>query len=297
MQTLRAFAIAASAALLAPALLAQSTAGAQENPRLSVTRCDAAANTCGSGAPDGAEARNVPMPVLGPTGRATVLSPSRRTTEAALDTAEYRLLIPGCVPEAAGVFVCESVLEYEHCRTLMVGRMIPGCRIEIAFRSGFAEARPARPGEYEMAVKSNAKVRVTRGVRGFGEIRGDADVSLRMAAPTELPGAWCLERARYLYHSTGPKGGVSAIDDAAPCDEPIEFSFEPHADDLLRAYDLCESFAVWGDELADSIEILAAGLYHFRSASPEFMADHPAGSAIVAPYVSVKAPLTIDCRV
>jgi hypothetical protein len=43
------------------------------------------------------------------------------------------------------------------------------------------------------------------------------------------------------------------------------------------------------------MEILAAGLFHFRSADPEFVSQHASGVAIVAPYVYVHAPLRVDC--
>jgi hypothetical protein len=106
----------------------------------------------------------------------------------------------------------------------------------------------------------------------------------------------CLRRSRMLYRSTGKEGGVPEIDEPADCDEPIEFSFEPHEDDVLRAFELCDSFSSWGEELRDSIEIVAAGLYEMRSTDPGFVARFGAETAVIAPFVTIEAPLTIDCH-
>jgi hypothetical protein len=237
------------------------------------------------------------MPVLGPSGRATVLAPNRRTTASELDRGEYRVLIPGCSEQANGVFECESVLEYQHCRTLMISRMVPSCRAGLSLQEAFAVPRAASPDEYELEIDSRAKVIVSRGVRGFGQIRGQARVSLTIDPPESGDSAWCLQRDRYVFYPTGPMGGTSEIGESAECSEPIEFSFEPHQDDLIRAYDLCDTFAAWDSELEDSIEILAAGLFQIRSANPEFIARHPTGGAVIAPIVVVEAPLTVDCRI
>jgi hypothetical protein len=242
------------------------------------------------------ESQTFTMPVLGPSGRATVLAPNRRTTASELDTGDYRVLIPGCAQSAAGVYECESVLEYQHCRTLMISRMVNSCRASLSLPTEFAEPRAASPDDYRIAVKSNARVWVRLGVRGFGQIRGDADVTLSIDPPTGGDAAWCLQRDRYVFYPTGPKGGMSEIGESTDCAQPIEFSFEPHEDDLMRAYDLCDSFAAWDSELEDSIEILAAGLFQIRSTSPEFIARYPSGGAVIAPFVVVEAPLTIDCR-
>ena len=247
--------------------------------------------TCGS------ETQTFTMPVLGPSGRATVLSPNLRSTEIALDTAEYRVLIPGCSQLDPGVFSCESILEYQHCRTLMISRMVHSCRAGLAFEAGFAEPRSAGPDDYDLEVDSKAKVRVTLGDRGFGQIRGDADVELTLLPPTDGDGAWCLQRDRYVFFPTGPMGGMSEIGETTDCDEPIQLSFEPHGDDLLRAYDLCDSFAAWDSEIEDSIDVLVAGLFQIRSASPEFIESYPSGGAVIAPFVRVDAPLTIECRI
>lgn len=244
----------------------------------------------------GREGQTFTMPVLGPAGRATVLTPDRRATATALDTAEYRVLIPGCSQRNPGVFECEEVIEYQHCRTLMISRMVHSCRAGLTFDADFAEPRTVKAEEYEIEIDSNAKVRVALGNRGFGQVRGDADIVLRIRPPLDGESAWCLQRDRYTFHPTGPMGGMSEIGESAECDEPIEYSFEPHQDDLIRAYDACETFAAWDSEIKDSIEIVVAGLFQIRSSAPEFIARHPSGGAVIASLVQVEAPLTIDCR-
>jgi hypothetical protein len=104
----------------------------------------------------GIRTQGLTMPVLGPSGRATVLSPNRRRTETELDTGEYRVLIPGCSEQSTGVFECESVLEYQHCRTLMISRMVSSCRAGLSLQEAFAEARAAAPDEYEVEIDSSA---------------------------------------------------------------------------------------------------------------------------------------------
>ncbi len=269
---------------------AQSADGSDAAEALPVVKCDAAANSCDSEAPGYA------LPQLGAAGRATVLRPNLRSTAVALESADSGVMIPGCEPSAPGIFLCQSLYEYQHCRTLMFSSMVHSCRAGNPFAGDFAEPRAAAPGEYELTVDSNARVRVTHGERGFGRMRGDADVVLRLDPPRDLEGAWCLQRNRMLFAPTGPDGGVAEVEDATDCALPIEFSFQPHEDDVLRAFDTCETFAAWGEEIEDSMDIVAAGLFHMRSASPEFMARYGSSTAIIAPYVSVEAPLTIDCR-
>jgi len=244
---------------------------------------------------DGLESFRLPL-TLGGAGRATVLSPNLRSTEATVAEGDFRFLIPGCAEVESGSFMCGTVQEYQHCRTLMHSGMISSCRAGVAFASGFAEPYAAEPGEFDLEVESNARIRVIQGDRGFGQLRGEASVVMRFDLPQNVRGAWCLQRDPFIYFGTGPKGGTSQIGEPDQCEEPIEFSFEPHDDDLLRAYDLCENFGVWGEELEDTIEVLASTLFHVRSANPDFVARHPDGIAIVAPYATVKAPVTIDCR-
>jgi len=234
--------------------------------------------------------------LLGPAGRSTVLSPDLRSTEVALDAAGYGVLIPGCTPREPGVFHCESLHQYQHCRTLMFSNMVHSCRADLAFQSAFAEPYAADRNDYRLTIESDARLRVERGDRGLGIIRGNVDVELSITPPLDTADANCLLRDRFVYQPTGPEGGMSTIDDAAACDEPIRFSFAPHEDDILRASDLCETFAAWGEEIEDTIDVLAAGLFHIHSDDRDFRARHPGGTGIIAPYVTVTAPLKIECR-
>jgi hypothetical protein len=234
--------------------------------------------------------------VPGPAERSTILSPNRRSTEASLGVAEFRVLIPGCSQREPGVFMCESILEYSHCRTLMQSRMVYSCRAALSFDGTMAEAHAASADSYSLDVNSDAELRVERGERGRGQIRGDARIELVMDPPIDPEKAWCLQRDLYLYYPTGPHGGMSDIGEPTDCDEPMEFSFAPHEDDLLRGYDLCDSFAAWGTEIEDSIDMLVAGLFHVRSNSPNFSPESDDGSAVIAPFLRVSAPVSIDCR-
>ncbi|MDX1562334.1 MAG: hypothetical protein R3305_05380 [Gammaproteobacteria bacterium] len=228
------------------------------------------------------------MPVLGSASRMTVLSPNLRSTEIALDEAEFKVLIPGCFQLEPGIFMCETIHEYQHCRTLMVGRMVFSCRVGRAFESGYAEPYAAQPDEYELELDADIRVRLKLGDRGHGQVRGDADVWVKFDEPALAEDEHCLQRDRYVYFTTGPRGGISEVDNPDACSEPIEMSFEPHEDDLLRAYDLCDAFGAWGDTIDDSIDVLVAALYQIGSNR---------GSRIAAPFLTVKAPISIECRV
>jgi hypothetical protein len=256
---------------------------------LTVVKCSAAANSCDAAQDQAA------LPSLGAAGRATVVSRNLRSTEVALEPTDYDVLIPGCTPSGPGVFECGTPHEFQHCRTLMFSSMVHSCRAGNPFAGDFAEPRESQAGEYLLSVKSNARVRVTRGDRGFGQMRGSARVELAIDQPDVSPGAWCVQRNTMLFAATGPDGGVAEIDEAEPCEEPIEFSFKPNEDDVLRAYANCDAFAAWGDKIEDSMDILAAGLFQFRSANPDFASRYEGGTAIIAPWVTVEARLEIDC--
>ena len=261
---------------------------------LPVTRCNAADNSC-SGDPRGFDA-----PVLGAAaGRSTVLSPNGSPPLITIEGGDQvSAPIPGCTQTSPGALECETIHEYQHCRTLMISSMVDTCRIEVAFSSGYIEPRVAEPGTYELSVESSARVLINRKERGFGQMRGNASVTLKLDPPAEMAPpspAWCLQRDRFLYYPTGPKGGLSEIEDTEPCDVPLTFNFKAHEDDLIRAWDLCDNFAAWDSELEDTIEILAAGIFHVRSTAPDFVERYPEG-ATIARFVNVTAPLTIDCR-
>ena len=275
-----------AAPIVAAPLRAQPAGGGDSLP---VTRCDAAANSCvGAGAPE---------IVLGGAGQSTVLAPTRQATGVVLEASAEQVSVPGCRQVAPRRLLCGMLQDYHHCRTLLISSMVDSCRIEVAFSSGAIEARAAEPDSYELTVESSARVLINREERGFGQARGSASVELRFDLPTEsAPPAWCLQRDQYLYFATGPEGGLPEIKDSEPCDTPLTFSFRAHNDDFTRAWDLCETFAAWGEDLEDSIEILAAAVFHIRSSAPEFGARYPGGAATIAPYVTVTAPLTIECR-
>lgn len=255
-------------------------------------QCDAFATiTCGG------EAASAELPMLPvAAARSTVLAPNLRQTEVAYDPIEFGVLIPGCHQTEPGTFLCETVHEYQHCRTLMRSGRVLSCRAGLAFDGGFAEPVPAEAGHYELSVDSSAGVRVEQGMRGTGKIRGDVDVEVLFEVPEVPFTSWCLQRDRYVYHTTGPSGGLADVDDTADCEEPVEATFAPHEDDLLVAYDLCEAFDAWGGELEHSIDVIVAALYQIGSASPRFRARYGGATTIIAPYLTVKAPLRIDCH-
>jgi hypothetical protein len=273
------------ASMAAAPLHAQPTGG----DSLPVTRCDPAANSCsGAGAP---------AIVLGAAGESTVLATGRQATEVVLEGSASQVTVPGCRQVSPGRMLCGMLQDYHHCRTLLISSMVASCRIGVAFSSGAIEARAAPPGSYDLTVESSARVIVKREERGFGQARGSAAVDLRFDLPVEAtPPAWCLQRDQYLYFATGPEAGLPEIEDSEPCDVPLSFRFNAHSDDMTRAWDLCETFAAWDEELEDSTEIMAAAVFHIRSEAPEFAARYPGGAATIAPYIIVKAPLTIDCR-
>ena len=253
--------------------------------------CEAFASiTCGTAG------QTFRMPTLGPAGRATLISPSRRAVESAIAPLEYQVLIPGCHQREPGVFLCETVHEYQHCRTLMTAGKIFSCRAGLAFDGAFAEPLAAGPDDHELSVRSTAAVAVERGQRGAGQVRGQARFEVEFAVPATGEDSWCLQRDRYFYYPTGPKGGLAEIGDTQDCSAPIAGTIVPHEDDVLQAYDMCESFAAWGEELEQPIELMVAALFHVGAASGGFTSTQESSSRIVAPYVTVRAPMTVRCE-
>ena len=275
-----------AASLFAAPLRAQPPGGQS----LPVTRCNPATNTC-----SGADAPEI---VLGAGGQTTVLTPGRQVTEVVLEGSATQVPVAGCRQFAPGQMLCGMLQDYQHCRTLMISSMVDSCRIEVAFSSGVIEPRAAEPGTYDLTVEPGARVRINKEERGFGQARGSASVELRFDLPEEAttPPGYCVQRDQYLYFATGPEGGLPEIEDSETCDVPLSFNFKAHADDMMRAWDLCETFAAWGEDLEDSMEILAAAIFHIRSSAPEFSARYPGGAATIARYITVKAPLTVECR-
>jgi hypothetical protein len=189
------------------------------------------------------------------------------------------------------------VHEFQHCRTLFAAGKVLGCRAGLAFDGAFATPLAAAPESYELTLRSSASAAVDRGRRGQGRLRGEANFSLRFDVPTAGDAAEvCLQRDRYIYHPNGPSGGLSELGATESCERPIEASFKPHADDLLSAYDQCEARQAWGSEIEGVTEVLAAGLFYLAAPSRDGNDRGGETTNIVAPYVTIRAPLAIDCR-
>lgn len=253
-------------------------------------RCDGFTSiTCGR------EGRTFRLPSLGSATRATVITPDRRGAAPAIAPVEVEVLVPGCYQTEPGILLCGTVHDYQHCRTLFAAAKVLGCRAGLAFDGDFAEPVAAEPGTYEVDLRSRASVTVTRGRRGEGRVRGDARFEVRFDARAyAADGERCLQRDRYLYHPNGPRGGLFEIDGTDECGEPIEGEFAPNDDDLLRAYDLCDGRRAWDDRIDGSIELLVAGLYYL--AGPDAGGPSAGASRVVAPYLTIRAPLRINCR-
>jgi hypothetical protein len=255
-------------------------------------QCDGfTAITCGR------EGRSFRLPNLGSMTRATVITPDRRGTAPAIMAVEVELLVPGCDQTEPGVLLCGTVHEYQHCRTLFAAGKVLGCRAGLAFEGAFANPIAAADGSYELDLRSRASATVSQGRRGQGRLRGDADFSVSFTPPVNRDlMETCLQRDRYVYYPSGPQGGLAEINETTECGQPIEGSIEPHGDDLLRAYDLCEARSAWGNEIDGSIELLVAGLYHMSARTAADGVSVAASTRIVAPYLTVRAPLSINCR-
>lgn len=236
------------------------------------------------------------MPRLGALGRATIIEPGRRGAVAAYEAVEFKTLIPGCHQNEPGVYLCETTHEYQHCRTLMQHGQVFSCRAGLAFDGGFAIPIAPKPGEYDLALDSDLKIMVEHGNRGAGRAKGDARVEVTFRPPVTLDASWCLQRDRYIYYPTGPKGGIGEIDNTAACDAPIRATVAPHEDDVLVAWELCNAFAAWGSELEHTADLMVGALFTLGSASPAFADQYGGSSVIMAPYLTVRAPVTIECR-
>lgn len=241
------------------------------------------------------QGRSFRMPALGGLARSTLITPDRRNAEVAAAPIEYEVSVPGCQQREPGTFMCESLEEYRQCRILLEGGKVFGCRAGLAFADGLGEPVAAPPDGYRMELESNAEITVERGRRGQGRVRGDVRFEIAFAIPDIDARDWCLRRERYVYPLSGPAGGLATIDDTDACEVPVAGRFEPHEDDLIEAYDLCEGSLSWGDDLEHSIERLVGTLFHIGSARPDFVPTH-GHARVVAPYVRVQAPLSIRCR-
>ena len=209
---------------------------------------------------------------------------------------EVQLLVPGCHQWEPGILMCETVHEYQHCRTLLRDGKVLGCRAGLAFDGAFAQPRAASPGTYELSLRSRVSATVRQNERGEGRLKGEARYEVVFDTPSSgTAGGACLQRDRYIYHPTGPMGGLSTIDDTADCDQPIEGRFAPNEDDLLRAYDYCEARNAWGSKIEIATDLMVAGLFHFTSTTAAEMLGH-GSSTIIAPYITLSAPMIVDCK-
>lgn len=236
-------------------------------------------------------------PTLGSLTRSTVITPNRRSVVTALDPIEYRITVPGCHQNRPGVLLCESVPDFQHCRSLFRAGKVFGCRAGVAFASGFAHPVAAVEGSYDLELRSSAEATVRSERRGKGKLRGDAQFTIAFATPVPARNEICLQRDRYLYYPTGPMGGMAGIEATDACDEPISGTFEPHEDDLLQAYDACNASGAWGGSITGEIEILVAGLYHIARVDESGQPKSTTMPAKVeARYLTVRAPLSIRCE-
>jgi hypothetical protein len=237
-------------------------------------------------------------PMLGSMARSTVITPNRRAVESAISPVEFQVSVPGCHQREPGVFLCETTRDFQHCRSLYRSGRVFGCRAGLAFESGFADPIAAARDSYDLTVRSTAVATVRRERRGKGKLRGSAEFVLAFDG-VELPKDYvCLQRDRYVYYPTGPMGGMAGIDATDDCDAPLRGAFEPNEDDLLRAYDMCSAAGAWGSEIEQPIELLVAGLYHVLPADSAALVKGAAtfSADIIAPYVSVHAPMTVSCE-
>jgi hypothetical protein len=255
-------------------------------------QCDGfTAITCGR------EERVFRVPSLGGNTRGTVFTPDRRQAAPAVTRTEIQIVVPGCSQLEPGVLLCHSVPEYQYCRSLLQDGYALGCRAKLGLDGAIAELHEAPADSYELSLRARASVTINQGNRGDGRVRGETRYDVTFAIPehTEATES-CLQRDRYEYHQTGPSGGSSNIYESADCDEPIEGSFSPHEDEILRAYDLCESRRAWGTKIEATTERIVAGIFHFSAVTASSVSDGAAASRSVATYLAIAAPLEVICR-
>ncbi|MGD8322799.1 MAG: hypothetical protein PVF50_00440 [Gammaproteobacteria bacterium] len=236
-------------------------------------------------------------PRLGSLVRSTVIAPDRRASSAAIAPVEFHVTLPGCTQREPGVFLCESIHDYQMCRSLHQSGQVYGCRAGVAFASGFAKPVSVSAHHADLSVESNAAATVHLNRRGRGKLRGGAEFELLLPLPQVSREKLCLQRDRYIYYPTGPMGGMSGIEQTGRCDEPLQGEFEPHEDDLLRAYDTCAAENAWGGTVEQPIEVLVAGLFHFVDADiAGTLKGATVAPDILAPYTTVSAPMRVKCE-
>ena len=210
---------------------------------------------------------------------------------------EFQVALPGCTQREPGVFLCETIHDYQMCRSLHQAGNVFGCRAGVAFASGFAKPIFVAQEDLDLDVDSSAVATVHLNHRGRGKLRGDVEYEVDLPIPHVSNELLCLQRDRYVYFPTGPMGGMSGIEQTDECGEPVSGAFEPHEDDLLRAYDLCASQNAWGSTIEQPIEVLVAALYHFVDADVAgTIKGATASPSILAPYTTVSAPMRVNCE-
>lgn len=243
----------------------------------------------------GRETQSFSVPSLGGETRGTVFTPDRRHAAVAVTREEIQHVVPGCSQFEPGELLCQSAPEYQHCRTLMQDGYVLGCRAILALDGITADLREAGTGDYHLSLKARASITVEKGNRGEGRVRGETQYTVAFALPKSPEGTpYCLQRHGYEYHQTGPDGGSSEISTAEECDEPLKGRFEPHDDDILYAYNLCEGRRAWGSSLEATTDLVVAAIFHFAATSSSTSAEVD-GSNSVAPYVAIAAPVEVIC--
>lgn len=236
-------------------------------------------------------------PRLGAMTRSTFIAPDRRAAGVAVAPARVEMTVPGCTQREPGIFLCETVHDYQMCRTLHQSGQVGGCRAGVAFASGFAKPVMIESQAADLSVDSNAVATVHADRRGRGKLRGDVEFELRLPMPDVSRNMLCLQRDRYVYFPTGPMGGMSDIEQTDDCDVPLRGEFEPHEDDLLRAWDACAADNAWGHSIEQPIEVLVAGLFHFVDADiAGTIKGATAEPEVLAPYMTVRAPMRVRCE-
>lgn len=261
-------------------------------------------NVCRDGQCDGfseitcdREERVFSMPSLGGDTRGTVFTPDRRRVAAAATRIEVQLDIPGCSQFGPAVALCQSVPDYQYCRSLLQEGHVLECRAGLALDRVIADLHEATPGSYELSLRSRASITVNQSSRGAGKIKGESHYRVTIAVPEHAETVeTCLQLDRYTYHQSGPLGGAPATYEADDCDEPIEGEFSPHDDDLLYAYDLCEGHGAWGSKIEATTDLIVAGIFRFSSPTAFSIAVDAAAPRSVGSYLAIEAPLEVTCR-
>ena len=228
--------------------------------------------------------------------RSTVFTADRQQVVRAVTSPEAQQVALDCSQLEPGVLLCQSAPGYQHCRTLLEAGQVLGCRAALGIDGAVVGLHEATSGSYELSLRARASVTVKRRHSDDGRIRGETRYRVTFAIPERTDIAeTCLQRDRYEYHQTGPKGGSSEIYETDDCDEPIEGRFSPHEDDLRYAYGLCEGRRAWGTRIDATTDLIVAGIFHLTEVTASAAAAGAAASRSVTPYLAIRAPLQVNC--